>query len=247
MSDYSLEPIKIHVKKVTGWSMEFTERVAKEYLRFMTLKSMYNGISPSDIIDIFWHNHILSTKNYYNFCQKLCKRLSDFKKDTLIHHKPEDSYDQRRRKLRKAKALSAYNTIYKSKPPVDIWQTEPEKIVIRESGKVNVKVIYLSGGDENNALFPNYDGRVEGFEEFELKLSDSNRTCYDLAVECLRNHNRDKHSACCVVYDGDERVSAEYMFFLKFQNRGKNPEEKSRDMKNGEHFFAYMFNSNMGC
>ena len=61
--------------------------ITKEYLYFLVLKfttqdHMTNFLSPSYLIDQFWHLHILDTFNYYQFCNVIF--------GSMIHHDPND-------------------------------------------------------------------------------------------------------------------------------------------------------------
>ena len=53
-------------------------------------RSFHNECSPSDDIDILWHQILLDTEYYYNYCKK------NF--NLIIHHKPQNSLDDNKEK-----------------------------------------------------------------------------------------------------------------------------------------------------
>lgn len=56
-----------------GWSEEYCSRVEREYRRFLALTRRYadRPIVPSNIVDAFWHSHILDTQAYAHDCERL--------------------------------------------------------------------------------------------------------------------------------------------------------------------------------
>lgn len=99
-------------KQKFKWSKDFTERVFKEYQWFINMKKLNKEISPSHIIDMMWHEHILDTVNYREFCGK-----------TFIDHDPDggkDSFKQAKRYYKTFNFLKTDHDIDK-----EIWP-DPE-------------------------------------------------------------------------------------------------------------------------
>ena len=101
-----------------GWSLEFCDRVAVEYRRYLALARRYadDAIVPSKIVDAFWHAHILDTQAY----EADCERIFGF----FLHHFPYfgmrgpedaqalgDAYD---------KTMELYESHF-GNPPADLW------------------------------------------------------------------------------------------------------------------------------
>lgn len=62
-------------------SREFAERAELEFLQFAVLLHLTDqSISPSDVIDEYWHQFILFTKAYHAWCEKHFGRY--------VHHQP---------------------------------------------------------------------------------------------------------------------------------------------------------------
>lgn len=102
------------ISKYNNWSPLYTEQVQFEYERFLELRNIDDKLSPSDIIDKFWHTHILDTKLYYNYCVNKFFRI--------IHHDPNDSLNQQARKIRFCSTLIKYKEKYGLPIYNDIWK-----------------------------------------------------------------------------------------------------------------------------
>ena len=58
------------------WTKYFTESAILEYKKFMYLAAVSDVmISPSPIVDIVWHQHLIFSQSYHNFCQLLGKTI----------------------------------------------------------------------------------------------------------------------------------------------------------------------------
>lgn len=80
-----LEPIIVKLMdkdEGKGWSLEFAVSAAQEYKKFLMLCYMYpeEAIVPSDVVDDFWHYHILDTQKYFDDCDAVF--------GSYLHHFP---------------------------------------------------------------------------------------------------------------------------------------------------------------
>lgn len=82
-----------------------------EVIKFMYLVSKFEvKLSPSKVVDYAWHEFILFTKLYENFCKE---KLGKF-----IHHTPDE--DKIRNNRNFFKTIQHYIQLF-GKPPVKIW------------------------------------------------------------------------------------------------------------------------------
>lgn len=59
-----------------GWTLWFTKQAIDEYKKFMYLAATVGKmVSPSEIIDVVWHQHLIFTQSYSDFCQLLGRRI----------------------------------------------------------------------------------------------------------------------------------------------------------------------------
>lgn len=58
------------------WSHYITQQAILEYKKFMFLAATSNNmVSPSETVDIVWHQHLIFTQSYNSFCNLLGKRI----------------------------------------------------------------------------------------------------------------------------------------------------------------------------
>lgn len=71
-----------------SWTIYFTKQAILEYKKFMYLAATCNQlVSPSEIVDIVWHQHLLFTKDYADFCKVLGKNIQHIPST----HNPEET------------------------------------------------------------------------------------------------------------------------------------------------------------
>lgn len=96
------------------WTSNFTKEAILEYKKFMYLAaSMDFMVSPSEIIDKVWHQHLIFTTSYNQFCTLLGKK---------IEHIPSthNDTDFEKFKLAKERTQAAYLKVF-GEQPRSIW------------------------------------------------------------------------------------------------------------------------------
>lgn len=107
-----------HVAKFYAKDVRVVRKIVAEYYRFMTIKLYLHEmcpsicISPSDLIDIVWHLHILHTQEYKRFCAEI---------GAEIHHSPLDSLEIDKHKKQLSECASQYLIHFRESPPQGIW------------------------------------------------------------------------------------------------------------------------------
>jgi uncharacterized protein (TIGR04222 family) len=104
----------IRLAKENQWTQAFTDQAILEYKKFMYLAATAESmVSPSEIIDIVWHQHLIFTQSYNDFCTLLGKP---------IQHIPSTHNKADAEKFRQAKErTTALYTQHFGKPPKNIW------------------------------------------------------------------------------------------------------------------------------
>jgi len=102
-----------------GWSPRFARRAIEEYRKFLYLGSIADfGVTPSKIIDQVWHEHLLFTKGYQEFCDHVLGRPFEHYPELMSTEAQtaafESQYDA---------TLDLYETEFNTAPPDDIWST----------------------------------------------------------------------------------------------------------------------------
>ena len=115
IEDYDLWFIVERVRDKGTLSAQQADEALAEFKKYMALIALGHtalGMHSSDVDEI-WHNFILFTREYAEFCEKICGQM--------IHHRPNTS---RRPELPPA-SVSEFQTAYTSffGPPPPIWRT----------------------------------------------------------------------------------------------------------------------------
>lgn len=120
-SEMDLEPIMVKImdeEEGLGWSLDFTRRVAAEYIKYLTLckENPDSAIVPSSHVDDFWHFHILDTQKY----QEDCEQFMGY----FLHHFPyfgmRGKDDEANLKAAWTESCDLYTKRF-GDLPVDLW------------------------------------------------------------------------------------------------------------------------------
>ncbi len=96
------------------WTQNFTKQAILEYKKFMYLAAVSDMmVSPSEIVDTVWHQHLIFTKSYSEFCTILGKQIQHI---PSTHNKE----DFQKFKLAKERTTKLYETHF-GKQPKSIW------------------------------------------------------------------------------------------------------------------------------
>lgn len=103
------------------WTLSFTESAILEYKKFMYLAATSTEmVSPSEIVDIVWHQHLIFTLSYDEFCKLLSKKIEHI---PSTHNKDE--------KERFGKARARTKELYEAnfgQQPAEIWDFHNELV-----------------------------------------------------------------------------------------------------------------------
>ena len=81
MMNYDHPALKERMVVKIGWTPEFTDELFEEMKKFLYLCATNDGaMAPPEDIDEIWHNFILFTGDYSDFCKKFV--------GTFLHHQP---------------------------------------------------------------------------------------------------------------------------------------------------------------
>lgn len=84
---------------------EITKEEFNQFADFMKIRAAHgDSVSPTDAQDEIWHDLILDTSTYREFCKTIC--------DKMIHHDPLAALDQETRKQRLQASIIAYKDMF---------------------------------------------------------------------------------------------------------------------------------------
>ena len=141
----------VRLAKENYWTINFTKRAMEEYKKFMYLTAITDQIvSPSEIVDVVWHQHLVYTKLYNDFSQLVGKQIQHI---PSTHNKK----DFNRFKQARERTKLLYDKIF-GKQPADIWATrEMYDSLNLEKSKLKIRTFLVWGLVFNLAmLLPSY-------------------------------------------------------------------------------------------
>jgi hypothetical protein len=112
------------VARKHGWSNAFALKAVSEYKKFVYLGVVSKfHVTPSKIIDVVWHEHLLFTSAYREFCNTVIGYQFDHHPELLPMADETGRYNAQYRDT-----LEFYKTEFGFDPPSDIWgETKFEK------------------------------------------------------------------------------------------------------------------------
>ncbi|MCC9042454.1 DUF1399 domain-containing protein [Myroides sp. M-43] len=105
----------LRLAKENKWTKNFTTQAILEYKKFMYLAATSDKmVSPSDVVDVVWHEHLVFTKSYKNFCLILGKTIEHI---PSTHNREEyDIFKQA-----KEHTTLIYSQVF-GEQPKEIWE-----------------------------------------------------------------------------------------------------------------------------
>src|SRR5688500_7126464 len=107
MSEYGFST---RLARENYWTKNFTAKAILEYKKFMYLAGTSDlMVSPSEVIDVVWHQHLTFTQSYAEFCAILGKQ---------VQHVPSTRRKEDFEKFRSAKERTGklYNKLFGEQP-----------------------------------------------------------------------------------------------------------------------------------
>lgn len=115
--DASTKAFAAKIARKHNWQKEFALKAVGEYKKFVYLGVVSNfHVTPSKIIDVVWHEHLLFTKAYREFCDTVIQYQFD--------HHPEllpAAEETGRFTAQYLDTIELYALEFNAEPPEDIW------------------------------------------------------------------------------------------------------------------------------
>lgn len=100
-----------------GGARRFWVRAIEEYKKFIYLGTVGDApVTPSKVIDTVWHEHILFSRAYREFCRDVLGRDFDHNPELLPIAEQNDVFARQY-----LDTLDAYRTEFNAMPPSDVW------------------------------------------------------------------------------------------------------------------------------
>ncbi len=116
-SDASTRAFADKLRRKLGWSRHFALRAIDEYRKYVYLGMISDfPVTPPKVIDQVWHEHLLFTRGYREFCAEVLRRDFD-------HHPELVPIDEQTAAFQ-AQYLATcelYRTEFDREPPTEFW------------------------------------------------------------------------------------------------------------------------------
>ncbi|WP_053333916.1 glycine-rich domain-containing protein [Gemmatimonas phototrophica] len=117
--DASTRAFASKIARKHGWTTSFALRAIAEYRKFVFLGVTGDVVvTPSKVIDTVWHEHVLFTKAYREFCRDVLQRDFDHHPELLATESQTALFAQQY-----DATLERYEVEFRVPPPVAIWGT----------------------------------------------------------------------------------------------------------------------------
>lgn len=112
-----LKNTKLRLKAEYGWDNDFVDAAINEYWRFIYLHKNNPKVTivPGKVVDKVWHDHILHTREYIDYCTK---ELGEY-----FHHDPRD-YSNKNSVNDPKPTVELYKKTFGHEPPAKFWTNE---------------------------------------------------------------------------------------------------------------------------
>ena len=105
------------IARKNGWKKQFALRAVSEYKKFVYLGVISNfQVTPSKAIDVVWHEHLLFSRGYRQFCDEVIEYQFDHHPELVPLTDETGRFDAQFRDT-----LELYQTEFGKEPPEDIW------------------------------------------------------------------------------------------------------------------------------
>ena len=163
-SDASLHAFASKIARKHHWSHRFTVRAINEYKKFVFLGITSDApVTPSRVIDTVWHEHLLFSRAYRDFCRTVLEREFDHNPELLPMDEQTTAFQSQF-----DATCDAYEREFNRLPPADIWGTpkfkrERHPAAFVDSGTVlsaDYVPLYMmfSDGDASAVDFADFGG-----------------------------------------------------------------------------------------
>lgn len=142
------------------WNGKFALAALSEYKKFVYLAVISKfQVTPSKVIDTVWHEHILFSKAYREFC-------NDVIQHQFNHHPELIPFEEQTNQYRSQfeKTIDLYKFEFGEKPPSEIWDDTKYK---KAKGKKRKSESDVSGWDSSSYSDSCGEGGTPLYEYFE--------------------------------------------------------------------------------
>jgi hypothetical protein len=164
-TDASTKAFANKIARKHNWAVGYALLAIREYKKFVYLGVVSDfTVTPSKTIDVVWHEHLLFSKAYRDFCNDVIEYTFDHHPELLPMQDQTGRYN-----VQYMDTIELYKTEFGVDPPESIWSVpkfDKEQIKTDDFYKSKKKKSSLNSGDysDNPSLYTYFDGSQPGYE-----------------------------------------------------------------------------------
>ena len=157
-TDASTRAFANKLARKLGWHPRFALRAIDEYRKFVYLGIVADfSVTPPKIIDQVWHEHLLFSRAYREFCRDVLQRDFDHSPELVPSDEQIEQYEAQYNAT-----LALYEAEFKVTPPAGFWGTpkfprDPNRTPAPKK-KEPSHVADGGGGGDSMPLYSYFDG-----------------------------------------------------------------------------------------
>ncbi len=118
-TDASTQAFASKIARKRGWTHAFSLRAIEEYRKFVYLGMVSEfSVTPPKVIDQVWHEHLLFSRAYREFCRDVLERDFDHNPELVPNERQTEAFH-----AQYAATLDLYRDEFNVMPPAEIWGT----------------------------------------------------------------------------------------------------------------------------
>jgi hypothetical protein len=140
-----------------GWSRSFALRAIEEYKKFVYLGNIgVPNVTPSRVIDKVWHEHILFSRAYREFCRDVIQRDFDHNPELVPMAEQSDVFAQQY-----LDTLDAYRTEFNAMPPAEFWSDPKFRAPEKKRAPKKLDQAWSDSSGDSDPLYVHYASTSE--------------------------------------------------------------------------------------
>lgn len=149
-----------------GWKTGFALKALNEYKKFIFLGLVSDfQVTPSKIIDVVWHEHILFSKAYREFCDQVIQQPFDHYPELVPMEDQTGQFS-----AQYLDTIELYKKEFDLEPPADIWgNTKFDQDRVKQNGYSSKKKEYSGDGGsyDSTPLYSHFESEpAASYPEF---------------------------------------------------------------------------------
>ncbi len=171
--DASTKAFANKIARKHKWKLKYALKAVEEYKKFVYLGVVSNfAVTPSKIIDVVWHEHLLFSKAYRDFCNQVINYTFDHNPELIPMIDQTGNYN-----AQYMDTIDLYKTEFGVEPPEAIWSLPKyalEEVMVNKKYFSQPKKRNNMEGSGGDYVYYETQSLHSYFDETEIELPEFN-------------------------------------------------------------------------